>query len=194
MSDDELNNIKDKVDKAMNITAHIEDDKLRIEAFKIVLERVLDNRANTDKFPTMSDGTRPDQTNSQDFFEQISEKVRLSPKALNDLFAYDDTTKKISFRFLFDNRKVSKNQMDAVLMYMTMRLLGMNQSIAEASEIRDLIVDSHIELKHIADTLKRSKGYFKTTGNSKNWTYEITPLGWKRGIELIQEKVVKLGL
>jgi hypothetical protein len=194
MSDDEFNSIKDKVDKAMNITAHIEDNKLRIEAFKIVLERVLDNRVNSDKIPTMSNETRPDQTNGQGFFELISEKVGVTPKSLNDLFAYDDTTKKISFRFLFDDRKVSKNQMDAVLMYMTMRLLGMNQSIAEASEIRDLIVDSHIELKHIADTLKGSKGYFKATGNGKSGNYEITPLGWKRGIELIQEKVAKLGL
>ena len=194
MSDDEFNSIKDKVDKVVNITAHIEDDKLRIEAFKIVLERVLDNRTTSGKIPTMPNGTRPDQTIGQGFFELISEKVGVSPKSLNDLFTYDDTTKKISFRFLFDDRKVSKNQIDAVLMYMTLKLLGMNQSNVGASEIRDLIVDSHIELKHIADTLKGSKGYFKATGNGKSGTYEITPLGWKKGIELVQEKVAKLGL
>lgn len=193
MESEKLDEIKEELKNAIDLVKDV-DNELKPEAFKYVLKRMLIN-SNPSPQISQRQGTNEDQETKQPepttFYEKVSKETGIKIELLEALVGYDEGNNTFKLKISFTRGKEAEKQVDASLVYLTLKKFGLGNGSATSRELREMLGNLKISsLSNFAATMSSKGNYFTINGvkGSSNMTYLITAIGAQKGVEILKEK------
>lgn len=195
MKDEKIAEIQEELSSALGLVKDIDGD-LKIEAFKYVLKRLLGEFESTPLIPNVDveHGRTVGQENEEEpttFYERVSKETGIDIEILEALIGYDENKNTFALKFSFTKGKEAEKQIEAALVYLTLKKYGLEEQSGDSRELIELLENLKIgSISNFSTHMSNKGSYFTVNGvkGSPNKTYIITKFGLQKGVELLKSR------
>lgn len=185
-----IEELKAKISIAKKTVEYETDERFRIEAFKIILNNLIQKSLTSKEFqtaiPTSTKSTEGAKAKSQisNPIEQLATKCNISQEHLRNVFEFT----KDKFVLLKEPNAETEleKQIKASVCILTAYKIGLDKEWNTATILTDAISERGISLNHFSKNIATRKDLIKKIGEKKGTKYGVTTKGFQEGTELIK--------
>jgi len=174
--------IKEKIKIAKEIVKDLEDE-YKIEAFKIVLKKLLSlNHEQTKPQDILSDDQgQPDDASNP--LLNLAKKCNISLQELKNVLDYENNEFILLKKIEGDSD--AQKKVGGCQIIVTAWMKGKNIEWVKGSSLSELVEKNSLgDLSGLAENLTKS-GFFRKKGQLRGTEYSLTTHGWQEGLKLI---------
>jgi len=174
--------IKSKINEVIELVKDL-DDPYRIEAFKIVLDKVLKVGKDDDLQADIPEDVPED--SSINPMNTLAKEADISVSELKNVFEFEDNEFLLVRKI--DEDTDSKKQVMACQLIITANMRGKKTDWVLGSSLREIVNKNGLgNPKNLAANLSKA-GIFRTKDSGKASKYSLITEGWQAGLESIKQ-------
>ena len=177
-------NIKELVDISIESVKGL-DEPLKTEAFKIILNKLLENDFKIIK--TKSEKIHSDEESEVDHTDPLDKLAKVCECSKDDLINIVDFDKE-NFVLLkkVDGTNLTEKVQNTSLCILTAWIKGKETTWINTQTLSSALDNSGILNERISEKLRRKNKYFTIKGKKKGAKYRLTASGCQKGIEILK--------
>lgn len=186
----DIKKLKDNIAVAKKAVEGETDERFRIEAFKIILnnliqESIISNESQTvESKSEKSPKDKKIEPQTSNPIKQLVEKCNIDQEHVRNVFEFTKD------RFVLLKEPEAQTELEkqirASVCILTAYKIGLGKEWIKSSTLVEALSERGISLNHFAKNIATRKDLIKKMGEKKGTDYGVTTKGWQDGIELIK--------